>query len=107
MTTPRTGSQRRVDDSPIEMDPEGLAASEDCAESLKELYGFLDGELTSERRTDIQTHLDDCLQCYEAFDFEAELRIVISTRCKDEVPEDLRNRVADALRQIGDEAPGN
>ena len=93
-----------MDDSPIEMDPSGFGMSEDCAESLKELYGFLDGELTTERRTDIQTHLDDCLQCYEAFDFEAELRIVISTRCKEEVPEDLRSRVADALRQLGEDS---
>jgi anti-sigma factor (TIGR02949 family) len=91
-----------VDDSPIEMDPSGFGTSEDCAESLKELYSFLDGELTTERRTHIQVHLDGCLQCYEAFDFEAELRIVISTRCKEEVPEDLRGRVADALRRLGD-----
>jgi mycothiol system anti-sigma-R factor len=89
------------------MDPSGLASSEDCAESLKELYSFLDGELTVERRGHIAHHLDDCLQCYEAFDFEAELRIVISARCKEEVPEDLRDRVADALRQLGaDDQPG-
>lgn len=93
-----------MDDSPIEMDPSGLASSEDCADSLKELYGFLDGELTVERRSHIQHHLDDCLQCYEAFDFEAELRIIISTRCREEVPEQLRNRVADALRQLGEGA---
>ena len=91
-----------MDDNPIEMDSSDLATSEDCAESLKELYSFLDGELTIERRGHIQTHLDDCLQCYEAFDFEAELRIVISTRCKEEVPDDLRSRVADALRQLGE-----
>ena len=91
-----------MDDSPIEMDPSGLASSEDCAESLKELYSFLDGELTIERRGHIQHHLDDCLQCYEAFDFEAELRIIISKRCKEEVPEDLRGRVADALRQLAE-----
>ena len=93
-----------MDDNPIEMDPSGLDTSEDCAESLKELYSFLDGELTTERRTHIQVHLDDCLQCYEAFDFEAELRIVISARCKEEVPEDLRSRVADALRQLGEDS---
>ena len=91
-----------MDDSPIEMDPSGLASSEDCAESLKELYSFLDGELTIERRVHIEHHLDDCLQCYEAFDFEAELRIIISKRCKEEVPENLRDRVADALRRLGE-----
>lgn len=74
----------------------------DCAESLKELYSFLDGELTADRRQHIQEHLDGCHDCYGAFDFEAELRIVVSKRCKDEVPEALRDRVADALRELGE-----
>jgi len=77
----------------------------DCAESLKELYAFLDGELTTDARTHIKAHLDQCLPCYEAFDFEAELRIVVSTRCKDEVPEALRARVADALKKLGEPGP--
>ena len=75
----------------------------DCAESLKELYTFLDGELTVERRLHIRQHLESCQNCYEAFDFEAELRIVVSTRCREEVPDHLRNRVADALRNLGAE----
>lgn len=77
----------------------------DCAESLKELYSYLDGELTVERRNHIQAHLEGCLPCYEAFDFEAELRIVVSTRCREEVPEALRNRVADAIRELGESGP--
>jgi mycothiol system anti-sigma-R factor len=77
----------------------------DCAESLKELYTFLDGELTVERRVHIQAHLEGCQDCYEAFDFEAELRMVVSTRCREEVPDQLRARVADALRACEDE-PG-
>ena len=74
----------------------------DCAGALEELYSFLDGELTVERRTHIRQHLDGCQDCYEAFDFEAELRIVVSTKCRDEVPEHLRNRVAEALKQISE-----
>ena len=74
----------------------------DCSESIQELYTFLDGELTIERRRHIELHLDGCQDCYEAFDFEAELRIVISTRCREEVPDQLRARVADALREIQD-----
>lgn len=76
----------------------------DCAESLKELYTFLDGELTPERRTHIRSHLDGCQNCYGAFDFEAELRIVVSTKCRDEVPDALRNRVAEALKQAQSES---
>ena len=72
----------------------------DCSEALHELYTFLDGELTVERRTHISRHLDDCHGCLEAFDFEAELRIVVSQKCREEVPESLRRRVAEALSAV-------
>ena len=68
-----------------------------CESALQELYVFLDGELTSDKRDQIKSHLDDCSPCFEAFDFEAELRNVISTRCRDEVPDSLREAVARIL----------
>jgi mycothiol system anti-sigma-R factor len=71
----------------------------DCTNSLHELYAFLDGELTDDRRIHIQAHLDGCQPCYEAYDFEAELRIVIKSRCVDQVPEALRARIAQALER--------
>ena len=46
----------------------------------------------------IRHHLDECAPCFEAFGFEAELKAVIARKCRDEVPEPLRRRVADALR---------
>jgi hypothetical protein len=30
---------------------------------------------------------------------------VISARCREEVPDDLRNRVAEALRELGESDP--
>jgi len=71
----------------------------DCVEAVHVLYHYLDGELTSERRVLIKQHLDDCPPCGEAFEFEAELRVVISQKCREQVPDALRQRVADALRQ--------
>jgi mycothiol system anti-sigma-R factor len=73
-----------------------------CSEALEELYTYLDGELTDDRRSLIKHHLDDCNPCFEAFDFEAELRIVISHRCREEVPEQLRTRIADQLSELAD-----
>jgi mycothiol system anti-sigma-R factor len=69
----------------------------DCSEALHELYTFLDGELTVEKREHIRHHLDDCNPCLGAYDFEAELRIVISTKCKEPVPETLKQKILDAL----------
>ncbi|HZT64934.1 MAG TPA: mycothiol system anti-sigma-R factor [Acidimicrobiales bacterium] len=70
---------------------------DDCGEAIHRLYHFLDGELTEDRRVEIQRHLDDCGPCLEAFDFEAELRITIAHKCREEVPESLRLRVAAAI----------
>jgi mycothiol system anti-sigma-R factor len=72
----------------------------DCAESVRELYMFLDGELTVERRLAIRGHLEGCPDCYGGFDFEAELRQVVSTSCREELPPALRNRVAVALARL-------
>jgi mycothiol system anti-sigma-R factor len=71
----------------------------ECQEALDTLYHFLDGELTEHRRTEIQQHLAQCSPCLEAFDFEAELKMVIAKRCRDQVPEGLRFRVAAALAE--------
>ena len=68
-----------------------------CEESLHLVYHYLDGELTEEKRVLIQRHIDDCPPCFEAFDFEVELRTVVKRRCFDEAPLDLRRRIADAL----------
>jgi mycothiol system anti-sigma-R factor len=70
---------------------------DNCAEAVHQLYLFLDGELTPERRALIKHHLDECPPCFEAFDFEAELRMVIAHKCREQVPEHLRQRVARAL----------
>ncbi len=75
-----------------------------CEEALKELYVYIDGELTDEKRSVIASHLDDCNPCLEAFDFEAELRIVISRRCHDDVPDSLKRKIALQLERQ-DEQP--
>ena len=69
----------------------------DCDEAVHELYHYLDGELTEERRQEIRVHLDYCGPCGGAAEFEAELRRVIANRCKDRVPESLIERIAPAI----------
>jgi mycothiol system anti-sigma-R factor len=73
------------------------ASDVDCVEAVRQLYVYLDGELTEERRLEISVHLDECGPCADAAGFEAELRAIISSRCKDRVPESLIARVAAAI----------
>ena len=68
-----------------------------CDEAVHQLYHYLDGELTDERRGQIADHLNFFGPCGGAAEFEAELRQVIANRCKDHVPESLMERIAQAI----------
>jgi anti-sigma factor (TIGR02949 family) len=66
----------------------------DCNETLRDLEQFLDGEITPQARQAIEAHLNGCLDCLQAFDFHAELRIVIAEKCRDEaLPPGLLSRI--------------
>ena len=53
----------------------------DCDETLRELQRYLDGELPAELHQIVDSHVAGCLDCMQAFDFHAELKTVIATKC--------------------------
>lgn len=69
----------------------------DCEKAIHRIYHYLDGELTVWRRQAIERHLDECPPCAQGFDFEIELRQVISAKCRDDVPPHLKRKIAEAL----------
>lgn len=73
----------------------------DCEDALHELYQFLDGELTEDRRSAIRQHLDECHPCAQPYDFEAELREVVRRKCQEQVPDSLVAKVRAALESEG------
>ena len=70
-----------------------------CRDAVEALYEYLDGELTETKRDRIQAHLDGCGSCFEAYDFEAELRLVVKARCEESVPQSLKDRILEQLGQ--------
>lgn len=86
-------------DGRSEEDRAGARVWVDCDEAVRQLFVYLDGELTEERRREISVHLDDCAPCARAAGFEAELRAVIASRCKERVPQSLVDRIAAALAE--------
>ncbi len=67
----------------------------DCNDTLRELELFLDQELTDVVRQEIHVHLEQCPDCLQAFDFHAELRTVIATKCRnDQMPPGLMHKIA-------------
>jgi mycothiol system anti-sigma-R factor len=69
----------------------------DCSSVVEELYTFLDGELAETRRVQFTSHLHGCVDCHEVMEFHAELKLVISQKCRESVPDELRLRIAKAL----------
>lgn len=78
----------------------------DCNSVVKELYTFLDGELTDGRRVQIERHFTGCTDCHEVVEFHASLKMTISAKCQEPVPDALRQRITDALRRAGTGSPG-
>lgn len=70
----------------------------DCNETLRELEAFLDDELPEEIRAHIDVHLRGCMDCLQAFDFQAELRAAIRRKCStDDMPPTLLDRIRNCL----------
>lgn len=72
-----------------------------CDDARDTLYTFLDGECTPEVKLQIQEHLEACAPCFEAFDFEAELKIIVGKRCGEELPVGLTEKILAALQGDG------
>ena len=78
----------------------------DCDDTLRELEAFLDHELPEDVRGAISAHLNGCMHCLQAFDFHAELKTVISQKCRsDELPPGLLAKIeqcfgGDALADV-------
>jgi len=69
----------------------------DCRAVVEELFTFLDGELTETRRVQITSHMTGCVDCHEVIEFHAELKMAISQKCREDVPDELRVRITRAL----------
>ena len=69
-----------------------------CSDTLRELQTYLDGELTESIKGIVDEHLLECADCMQAFDFHAELKLVIATKCKtDALPPSLLAKIEDCF----------
>ena len=75
--------------------------SHDCKEVLERAYLYLDGEgLTEVQRIEIETHLEECGPCLEAYGVEREVVTVIIARLRGahRCPDALKERISLALK---------
>jgi mycothiol system anti-sigma-R factor len=73
----------------------------DCGEVLADVFLYLDGEMSSERRDRIRLHLDECSPCLRKFGIEREVRALVARCCgNDTAPDTLRERVVLRLHEV-------
>ncbi|HVE79593.1 MAG TPA: zf-HC2 domain-containing protein, partial [Gemmatimonadaceae bacterium] len=74
----------------------------DCRTAMRQLWDYLDQELTPERMEAMQRHLEKCAGCYPHLDFERAFLDALSgckeTRC---APERLKAKILGKLREAG------
>lgn len=74
----------------------------DCDAVMRQLWDFLDGELTPRTEDAIRAHLAVCQRCHPQYDFEAAfLRSLARARRTHARPGALRARVLSLLRAEG------
>lgn len=74
----------------------------DCEAVMRQLWDFLDEELTPVRMGAIREHLSLCEPCQSHTDFErAFLTALSEARSSEPIPSALKDRVMEALRREG------
>lgn len=74
----------------------------DCQAVMRQLWAYLDAELTDDRVAAIEAHLAMCKRCYPQYDFERGfLDQLARARREHSNPVRLRARLVEALRGHG------
>ena len=69
-----------------------------CEAVIRELSNYIDGDLDSTLRREIERHLKDCKECQVVID---QTKLTVDIFCDSELvelPEDVRRRLHQALR---------
>ncbi len=65
----------------------------DCAEALRHLDEFIDGEVGRSEAHEIARHIEQCGGCLAEFDLERLVKVIVARSCCDHAPSQLRARV--------------
>lgn len=77
----------------------------ECDDTLHDLQTYLDHELSDDDLEMVRTHLAECRNCNDAFEFHARLRATIREKCHhDELPPEFIARIE---RCLGEDFDGD
>ena len=69
----------------------------DCEEALRRLFDYLDAELHSEPRREMDEHLHRCRSCFSRVEFEKRLKAHVGALGSEPVSPELERRIRKIL----------
>lgn len=78
----------------------GEPHDKDCSEVLDRVFSFIDNELQSADKSEIQEHLDECLPCLQKYDLERTVKALVARSCSEHAPDTLREKVLLRIRTV-------
>ena len=80
------------------LNPTPMRDRAECEAVVRQMWGYLDGVISSEQTEMVSKHVATCVDCAAHFDFAAEfLHAVARTSTGKSAPDGLRSRVIEAL----------
>ena len=95
---------QRQDGSPKEASHEAMSHAPmlDCESVIRQLWDYLDGELTPERMAASRAHLEMCERCYPQYKFERSFLDAVGASTREHSnPDRLRETLMAALQAEG------
>ena len=71
-----------------------------CAEAVRQLWEYLDGEIAERDRAAIEEHLTFCRRCCGEAEFAEELRGLLARSAAEELPADVKTRLVATLDEL-------
>ncbi|MEE8423808.1 MAG: anti-sigma factor [Thermodesulfobacteriota bacterium] len=72
-----------------------------CEGLVKFTIDYLDGDLAPEEEKEFDLHIDGCIDCHAFLNtYRKTVSLLSNLSCK-EIPEDLRTKISDFLRERG------
>ena len=71
-----------------------------CADAVKQLWAYLDGEIEPAQRAAVEEHLAFCRRCCGELEFAEELRRFLAAGAAEELPDDVRARLDTTLSEL-------